>query len=389
MKRIPLVSILFVLTALGVNLIACAPATTAVPSPTPSPIPTSTQTATLAPTATATATQISPTAIIHESLATCPGFESLCTNPHAFGLTGAELTKWQELRAKLDGIYDKAWGQLVTEVRSDSKFTTEYKQFFNQQEVPTGEWKNLTNQQKMDMVAAYLRVYGDGVTAVNIPTSWMREAASSRDLLFVRYDVPDNEIVQIGYSAAGREKSSTTWYDAAPKFLSFGKLVTLAFNSRLQSLGIFGNDYVNPVNYPGKPITDVGLAWIYVRDQQGGLHATFVMFPFARQTLENGGAYVHAPQDGGGANVISPGVSWEDTAPVVLKLPSSAGLEEFPITPEMSARVWKMLAFARGEPGLYWLFVNNNKYHAFIGGLDVDPKIILFLPKGYVLPQHP
>jgi hypothetical protein len=380
MKRILLLSILLALTA-------CAPATIAAPSPTPSSIPTSTQTATPAPTATMTATQIPPIEIIHQSLETCPGFEILCTNPHAFGLEGQALADWRKLREQKDNEYETAWRDLLSQTAAEGKWQAEFYTFFSEEAPDISQWDTLDWRQRMNAVAAWLRVYGDGLTAVNIPTSWIREAASSRELLFVKYKEPGG-LFTIGYSSATSIESSTSWYDQAPSVLSFGKLAKLQWGGRLSKLGMYAKDYVSPVNYPGKSFSDVGVAFVYIRDKQGTPHATFIMFPLAQQTLEKGGMFAHTPPSGG-KMIISEGTSANKTEPVQLELLSRTGTEKISISPEISIRLWQMFKFARSEPNLFWVFADNSAGRPFVGGLDVDTSIGLIAPPGYVFPPHP
>jgi hypothetical protein len=173
-KFLPLVFLAFI-------LFACAPATSApTPTKTPSPKPSATATQTNTPPPTLTPTPA--TDILYEELITCAGFEILCSNPHAFGLEGAALESWRAKRAEVDAMYETAWGQVLAENAAEGKWQAEFQTFFGRSAPDVNNWNNLSNQDQMDMVAAWLRIYNDGVTAVNVPSGWINEAVSNRDL---------------------------------------------------------------------------------------------------------------------------------------------------------------------------------------------------------------
>jgi hypothetical protein len=329
MKRILLLSILLALTA-------CAPATIAAPSPTPSSIPTSTQTATPAPTATMTATQIPPIEIIHQSLETCPGFEILCTNPHAFGLEGQALADWRKLREQKDNEYETAWRDLLSQTAAEGKWQAEFYTFFSEEAPDISQWDTLDWRQRMNAVAAWLRVYGDGLTAVNIPTSWMNEFASGRQIVFEKHNV-DGPFSQIGYKFTFPSSSGHD-YDVSPSVLSFGRTVTNIWTSRNGDFGFFAKDYISPVNIPGKNINEMAGVLVYARDKQGIPHATIQIIPFLQQSIGRDYYYVRAGD--GGKLTLTQGPTDSTTAEVTLvRNPLGATGERFSINKQNAKKL--------------------------------------------------
>jgi hypothetical protein len=97
-------------------------------------------------------------------------------------LEGAALESWRAKRAEVDAMYETAWGQVLAENAAEGKWQAEFQTFFGRSAPDVNNWNNLSNQDQMDMVAAWLRIYNDGVTAVNVPSGWINEAVSNRDL---------------------------------------------------------------------------------------------------------------------------------------------------------------------------------------------------------------
>lgn len=282
-------------------------------------------------------------------------------------------------------MYETAWGQVLAENAAEGKWQAEFQTFFGRSAPDVNNWNNLSNQDQMDMVAAWLRIYNDGVTAVNVPSGWISEAVSSRDLLFLRYEAPIG-YPYIGYKGAASEENLSIYYNNAPEYSAFGRIVKIAWQARSLGLGIYTSDYINPVNYSGKSISEVGLAWVYVRDQQGNKHATFLLIPFAQQTLELGGALVHGKPDSGQSDLFA-GSNIDKTKPVRIVI-MAGGLEEINITSETSNRVWQLFAYARKHNELTW-FLRHTSSSMFLGAIDVSNWLDLVAPPGYSLPPHP
>jgi hypothetical protein len=183
----------------------------------------------------------------------------------------------------------------------------------------------------------------------------------------------------MGREGAWPEYAQSPDYDESPKYLSFGVDAPIMWIARDTRLGIAGTDYIAPVYYPGASIADAGLAWVYIRDQNNQLHATFELLAFAPMNFHNDGAVVTG---GAHEDKLIPRSTEQASGPFLLAHMAGQAYTEQTITPEDSAKVWHMLAAGRAD-GVYIQFQNHATMGSFIGGLDVMDMVGFVTPSGF------
>lgn len=337
--------------------------TTSTPAPTETPIPTATQSATATPAID----------VLRESLEICPGFEVLCTNPHAFGLAGAELTKWQDLRAQKNAEYTKAWGELIN---ASSTWQAEYQTFFGE-DAPTGAFESLSQEQQLNVIAAYMRVQNaDGFMPFNISTDLINATIADPSKLFGYRD----NVVLVGYENSPETVDMVSFdsmrdkkYIDLFKITSFGETLLLPWNIHMNDLGVYADDIVGPVFAPGEGFNAMYL-FVYVRDKNGVKFPAFVEIPFVKHKLENGGYFQHADSP---YSRVEAGSALNTTAPIKIAYWNGKSYENTSIGLNNIAQFWSILFLAR-DKGYHIVLSDESDYPSFFGGVKCVTTIVVF-----------
>lgn len=366
---------IFTILCLAFLLVSCssAPAPTVTTTSQAAVTFTPASTDTPAPTATRAATATPAIDVLRESFATCPGFEVLCTNPHAFGLSGAELIKWQQLRAQKDAEYTKAWGEVINK---DTAWQAEYRKFLGENP-PIGTFESLTLEQQLNVIAVYMRVQNaNGFMPFNISTDLINATIDDPGKL-ITYRV-NGHLIGFEHSPASftQEEYDAMINDPGFQVISFGQQIALPWVVHTNDLGVFAKDIIGPVFVPGKAGNEALYLFVYVRDQNNIPYPAFVEIPFAQQTLDKGGYFEHGDSP---YSRIEPGNVLEKTVPVKVAYWNGKSWDTTSINSSNVAQFW--LALLQARDGEYFIVLSGeSNYPYFFGGVKCVTTIVTILP---------